>query len=316
MLKMFIDSNRYLDFYRSKKDQLVVLDDIKKLSKHLLFPDQVYYEFMRNRSKLLKDLHKTLAFLKEKLIPPSFAVIMDNDNFTFLKESFDKSKDKIVMLQREVDEMIKKPDKDPVFLKLQEIYKDKQTTRLLLNDSIIKNAKKRNILGNPPKSKNGMCDEIVWETILKYSKTDLIIVSRDDTYSDNHMLLNDEYHKHTGKKIKSVTSKFLVALKALGEKARENLEMLENEQIKDINTNLIESIVSATPTNQNYGNYVTASTTLTRAQLTFPLIDPSTGFYENHLDYKSAPLFFCDKCGDLYFGSPHDVNKLCEKCKP
>lgn len=59
LAKIFIDTNIFLDFYRSNNESLKIFEELNKYAESLIFPIQVFNEFRRNRISLLIDLEKT-----------------------------------------------------------------------------------------------------------------------------------------------------------------------------------------------------------------------------------------------------------------
>lgn len=80
-----------------------------------------------------------------------------------------------------------------------------------LKKSIAEKAKKRKLLGNPPTSrdKTSIGDEVIWESHI--SKCDIVIVSRDKTYTRNNDLLKTEFTNKTGNQLLHITDKITSA---------------------------------------------------------------------------------------------------------
>ncbi|KZE67913.1 hypothetical protein AV545_22730 [Paenibacillus jamilae] len=54
-MKLCIDTNYFLDFYRQGKESLKILNDIEGILENIVFPEQVYKEFQRNVTKVQQD---------------------------------------------------------------------------------------------------------------------------------------------------------------------------------------------------------------------------------------------------------------------
>ena len=48
MAKILIDTNFFLNIIRNNNDAKIILDDLKSISNHLIFADQIIDEFNRN----------------------------------------------------------------------------------------------------------------------------------------------------------------------------------------------------------------------------------------------------------------------------
>lgn len=70
------------------------------------------------------------------------------------------------------------------------------------NNEIVDRAIKRKFIGNPPWSdKQTVGDEIIWESLLDWKKTDIIIVTGDNGFISNKEFLMNEYNSKTTLKL-------------------------------------------------------------------------------------------------------------------
>ncbi|MBU3188745.1 PIN domain-containing protein [Clostridium bowmanii] len=241
MSKIFIDTNIFLDFYRANKETLKVLDELKKYAKHIVFPLQVYGEYNRNR---VEELEKILLNLKRimKVGSYSTSIINDLDEFKELQKTKRLYEDNLKALIGKVQEMIDDPSKDLIFNKVKDIFESDGIMIISADNSIIEKAKIRQLLGNPPGS-NKFCigDEVIWECILFGVKSDLVIISRDSTYSQNAYIINEEYKQVTGRKILKITESITDALKSIGEQPNEEIVKIEKEQMDASKVNTMGS---------------------------------------------------------------------------
>ena len=233
--KIFIDTNVYLSFYKSNTDAITIFEnDLSKLKSSLIMTDQVYDEFIRNRDNKLAHLPTRF---KNDMVCKTFSTSIFKDTNEFkkldeIKKEFDKTTKKLI---KKIKDIEKNPDKDPVYKSFLKLYKNDEVTTYQKNEGIIKKAQVRNLLGNPPGPKNsGECkhtigDEVIWETLLEFSKDDLMIISEDSTYNDYNAFLRDEYKEHTGKKL-TFSNKISAGLKKLGEKPSKDLGVFEKEE--------------------------------------------------------------------------------------
>ncbi|GEM_PF-3286834 len=283
MKKIFIDTNIFLDFYRSNKESLKVFDELKKYSRYIVFPLQVYEEYKRNR---VGELEEILSKVKQtsKISPYSTSIVSDLEEFKNLmiaRNEYNNCSDK---LMTKIQQMIQDPNNDFIFNKINEITGSKDVTLINVNDIDIEKAKVRQLLGNPPGS-NKFCigDEVIWECILSNVKDDLVIVSRDLTYKNNSYILKEEFATKTGKTILGITDTITSALKIIGENPNEDIIKIEEEQVKkDNNHDLwIESVI---PSGWEEVDRKAYSTTVRRGQ--------SVGYTGRDISYM------CHYCGN------------------
>nr|WP_232354931.1 PIN domain-containing protein [Pseudomonas aeruginosa] len=226
--KLFVDTNIYLNFYRSANDRLSLFEELKKLEKTLIVSEQGYKEFQRNRTAQLNKLSAEFEKISSMSIYTT-AIVKDMSEHqeairlqTQIREVGKKLKGKIeAMLEP-------KPGDDPVL----DAYDDliKICTFIETKESLIVKAEMRKILGNPPTSpdRHSICDELLWEELIEFCDEDLIIVSNDKTFTENRKILKDEFSKaHPGKNLQIVKS-VSDALRILGE-VSDRLEATEAE---------------------------------------------------------------------------------------
>ncbi|MBN2325109.1 MAG: DUF4935 domain-containing protein [Spirochaetes bacterium] len=235
MKKIVIDTNVFLAFYESaNSDTLGILTQIESFKSHLLLPNLIYDEFLRNRNRLLDEV---IGFFKKPVSFHHSALVQSLDGYKSLKGANDNYYRKCKKIIPELLNIKKNPEKDVVFSIVTKIFESEDVEIIKYNDSIISKARKRHWLGNPPgTSKTNICDEIIWETVLAKSKHDIIIVARDGSYLDNQYFLNKEYTKgktkERSREIIDITEKTSDAFKIIGEKPSPEIEKIEREQIE------------------------------------------------------------------------------------
>lgn len=90
-------------------------------------------------------------------------------------------------------------------------------------------------IGNPPVSdKYSIGDEINWEIVLENVKDDLIIVGRDNTFTNNLNFLQKDFHKKNGKIIHSLTDSISKAFELAGINTSNDLKEEESKAIEEI----------------------------------------------------------------------------------
>jgi hypothetical protein len=243
-MKIFIDTNIFLDFYNSNEDKVEILKSLKGYHKHIVFPEQVFIEYRRNRVALLNNLIED--FKKNFKYPnfPAYPIVREMPDFITLNDLKKQYNGAFNNLIKAFEEMKLDTGKDIVFSEIQSIFESSEIHKIYSTDDIIERARKRQILGNPPRNTKKVnvfsaCDEAIWETILSYVNDDLIIVSRDATYRDNFDLLRSEYVAKVGKELIKITDTINEAIKLIGETISEKIIELEEQQLKEIAENKI-----------------------------------------------------------------------------
>jgi hypothetical protein len=234
MTSVFIDTNIFLGLYETNNDTLKIFKDINKIKKNLVIPDQIYYEFLRNRDLILQYLITNLDknFKINKQTTSLICHLNIYKKIETIQKDFDMAKRELIS---DLKEIKNNTSKDPIFQSFVEIYRDELVLKLKTNEKIIKTAQIRNLIGNPPYSvkKATICDEIIWEMFLDNIRDDLIIVSRDTTYEDHITFLSNEFTEKTKKKL-MITENISDALKIVGKTASPELIKYEKTVAKSL----------------------------------------------------------------------------------
>lgn len=231
MYKIFIDTNIILDFYRINNKNSIneILKEIKKYKKYFISTKQSQDEFLRNRDRTITDFIEEIK--KQNYKVHTNNVIATLDSYTEYHDSIIKANTNTRKIIEELNKLIENPDIDLIY----KIYLDLNETAYNRTNEIIERAYIRKIIGNPPTSKKETCgDEIIWETLLEYCNTDLIIVSRDSTFSTNYNFLNSEFKKNKNRTLKVVDS-ITKAIELNQEQPPKELELVESDLILESN---------------------------------------------------------------------------------
>ena len=259
MAKIFIDTNKFLDFYRYKEENKEVLDKLS-LTDNIIITRQVIEEFNRNRLSEIKKISdmvkKKKSELTDGLCNLDVVGIFSDEILNINKMNsklIREIKKNLNPLEEEINKMITDDSKDIVFEVFKKILKNEKTIIIEDDDEIYNLAVKRNRLGGVPRSDKNkyftICDEYIWESLLMTIDEDLIFVTRDDTYFDNDKILTEEFRRKTGKNI--VFTKWLsTALKELGFKI--SREAIDKEQKEQNNLVFLEELSNATGIDVNY----------------------------------------------------------------
>lgn len=229
MAKIYVDTNIFIDFYQSAQDAVSAFDELSKFAAHLVFTEQSIREFQRNRNGSLANLIQ--QFEKSiKVAPYTTSLLQHMPEFKALIEARDTFAQKANEVTRRLRELQRTPGSDPVSAKFLALSGHNSALTLTVTPELVNRAHQRKLLGNPPTSpdKYTVGDEVTWESLLEHLKDDLIVVSRDRTFSDNFVLLAREFQERTGKQLILVTGRVADALRRIGETPSK--ELVEEEE--------------------------------------------------------------------------------------
>jgi hypothetical protein len=236
-MKILIDTNIYLDFYRSNKEGIILLTELIAQDEVIILTDQIIQEFERSREKVIRAVLRSFE-QESKLENFSSSLLNDMEAFKELIEIQKSYKAKKIEVNKLITEILEDPTKDKIAVFFKELVnKSIEKDRVLYtDDEIIKNAHTRKLIGNPPTTldKYSIGDEINWEIVLKNLDEDIIIVGRDNTFNDNFSFLKKDFHKRTGHELIGVTEKITDALTAVGIRPTDELEAAEEKLIESI----------------------------------------------------------------------------------
>jgi predicted nucleic acid-binding protein len=225
----FIDTNIYLDFYRSNKEaRLKILDKLKTCSPRIISTYQVEMEFLKNRQS---ELLKSLSEIKSNNITTP-AVVSDGYVQSSVEKIIAESKKRDSHLKKRVERMLKQPKThDRVYKVFDAIFSSKNDhvlTRDMKERHMIKRqAWRRFMLGYPPRKKNdtSIGDALNWEWIIHCAKNlsgKFYIVTRDSDFGCEYQrkaYLNDqlknEFRDRVGQKSIELTNRLSDVLKSL-----------------------------------------------------------------------------------------------------
>jgi rRNA-processing protein FCF1 len=226
-VKLFLDTNYLLDFYRYGKEHLSILEDVKDFSSNLIFPEQVLKEFKRRASDVQNQALKNFRDGNLSLSHPPSSLLQGleaYEEYKLAKSNFKKISDKIIT---ELQSISEDRNKDVVFKSVLEIYNLKDVTCLKNTSVIIERAKNRHLLGEPPGTNSvTIGDEVIWEALLENVREDLIIITNDKSFKNNIIVLQDDFKGITGCKLFMVEklSEAILMLGGLPSKSLEDYE--------------------------------------------------------------------------------------------
>ncbi len=250
---LFIDTNKFLDFYRIRKSDISMkyLKQIEACKDRLIIGSQVEMEYKKNRQDVIVESLKQYSKPDwGKLSAPALvsqlqpAKIIDN-----MKKEINTQYKK---LNVKIEKILRNPSQnDPVYQSLQRVFKHPSTYNLNRKAKIrfkIRNlAKKRYMLGYPPRKQNdtSIGDAINWEWIIKCSQDsgkDIVIITRDEDYGSiykDESYLNDWLKQEFKQRVSRrrnilLTNKLSFGLKIVNASVTKEMEDAEKELLEDL----------------------------------------------------------------------------------
>ena len=151
--KIFIDTNKYLDFYRYKDENMEILNKLSDCN-DIIISEQVIDEFERNRNKELHSLLDKANELCKKANENFFNLeplgIFEKDIKVMNSESRKKIgeiKANIVSFKEKIEEIIGSDNSDIVLNMFHKIVDNPETILYSHDDEVYQKALKRNHLG-------------------------------------------------------------------------------------------------------------------------------------------------------------------------
>jgi hypothetical protein len=232
MAKIYPDTNRFVDFYRTSSEKLIVLDELLKNKVNVVLTEQTITEFRRNRITALQILVRQFQETNDIGNPDKPPLLRELLEYKELSKLLDKYKEKRKAVLSQLKQLIADEQKDPVAQKFLALATDAAVEKLKLTNEVIERAYRRKLLGNPPCSpdKYTVGDEVIWEMLIENMKDDLIVVTEDHTFHDNLSLLGEEYRNRTGRKLLLVTKNLGEALKTIGQAPSKELIEVEKKE--------------------------------------------------------------------------------------
>jgi predicted nucleic acid-binding protein len=228
MIKIYVDTNILLDFYRKAHPPGALVDDLTKQVGHLVTTDQTINEFLRNRANVLNQLIRNFKTSTDVVLHTA-SVLMTLDDHGAFRAAHEVIKTKAEAILSRLNSMRDDLENDPAGQKIVSLLRHNDIQTIHISGILIQKAHERKLLGNPPSSpdKHTLGDEVIWEALISDHNNDLIIVTRDDTYHNNKAILTEEYNK-SGRNLVLVTNSITDALKKVGETP--SVELIEEEK--------------------------------------------------------------------------------------
>jgi len=235
-MKILIDTNIFLDFYRSNGASIHIFSTLIENIDKFILTDQIIQEFERSREGVIKSVQERFQ-IESKLDNFSSSYLQNLPEFKKLIEIQREYSAQQKIVSSSISEILKNSAKDPIANYFKEFVNEslKEDKVYFTTDEIISKAVKRKNIGNPPTSnKFSLGDEINWEIILANIQEDIILVGRDNTYVNNFTFLQKDFHKQTGYNVVDLTERISVALEKAGIEITEALIKEEDKVIEDL----------------------------------------------------------------------------------
>ena len=223
MAKILIDSNVFIDLLALSAVQVqAFFDELIKNKTHVIFPQQVVDEVLRNSPEKIANTSQNL----EKDLPK-----INGKTFKCLDvgEEVKQINSNLTLLRKKIN-----TDKDKKEKNVLTFFKEKTKHFILLPTSakIIRAARLRKEKGNPPSSGTSIGDEIIWESVLAWGKDDIVIFTRDKTWIEHKGFLEYEYESKNNKKILAFERELSKAYELLNLEESKRLKEIENAERK------------------------------------------------------------------------------------
>lgn len=242
---VFVDTNIFLDAYRQPQSEVSqkLLTKLAEKADSVVCPSQVAMELRKNRQRFLGDFWKLLQGRQNPTYVPAF--LAASEAAKELLDSENRTRQAMRSLQKEIEELLRRPASDPILAILDSITEtcvrdtpeDADTQR-----RVWEAAHRRFHSGAPPRKPDDVSlgDALNWEWILELSRgrdEDLMVVSRDGDYGtwiDPEGYVNEvlasEYARTNPGRIVRYTWHVAKALKALELEVR-NEDVKAEEEI-------------------------------------------------------------------------------------
>lgn len=209
---LFVDTNIWLDFYRSRNEiNLELLKQLESIADRIIVTYQLESEFKKNRQTVMQD---GMRDLRPPTAPPRLGIFSDA-KATVRMASMQKHTDKAVkaLRIRMLKALADPAANDPVYQACQRIFHKSDPLVLTRENparhTIRRRAFKRFLHGCPPRksSDTSIGDAINWEWMIHCATkrtAELVVVSRDSDYGvtiDSSSFVNDHLRQEFSERV-------------------------------------------------------------------------------------------------------------------
>jgi predicted nucleic acid-binding protein len=152
-MKIFIDTNIYLDFYRSNSHPMEVFNLLKKNIQSIVLTDQVIHEFERNREMVIEKVIKQFSS-DSRIDTFTSSYLYELEVFQNLIAAHKQYKSVQKMVAQDLKSIIHNTVNDPINNFFSQLIQIAQKHQHVFNTTkdIIQLARERKHKGNPPLS--------------------------------------------------------------------------------------------------------------------------------------------------------------------
>lgn len=269
---IFIDTNIYLDYYRSDRSDvsITLLDKIYQNRDRIITTSEVEMEYKKNRQR---EIIGSMGLIKTKdtgsiKIPPLFKTPQLERSIKAAERNLSRIAEE---LKERTSKLLESPElNDPVYKVLEKLFRSDDECHLnrdkIVRFTIRRLAKKRFMLGYPPRKDSdlSLVDAINWEWIIycaKQSTNNVIIVSRDGDYGPsntiNDWLLQEYKERVSSDRIVELTNSLTYAFKLASIKVSRKEEQIEKTFLtkKSIEDTALQEAIRDSLVNSDIANY-------------------------------------------------------------
>jgi hypothetical protein len=217
---LFVDTNIWLDFYRSRNETgLALLRHVENVADRLIVTYQLESEFKKNRQVAIVEGLQELKAPSQISRPGIFS---DARASEVLARSMKEADKRVKTLKARLAKALEDPSRhDPVYQACQRLFHKGNALTLTREDkvrhTIRRRAFRRFLHGCPPRKKNdtSIGDSINWEWMVHCAmqqNAELVIVTRDADYGlhyENRSYINDHLRQEFSERVSQKRSLLL-----------------------------------------------------------------------------------------------------------
>lgn len=264
---LFIDTNIWLDFYRTRNDTgLALLKHAESVANKIIVTFQLEAEFKKNRQAAILEGLQELKSPGQIARPGIFSEAKDS---AVLSKAIKEAEKRVKALKGRLAKALENPAAhDPVYQACQRIFHKSDELTLTRDDdlrhAIRDKALRRFMHGCPPRKKNdtSIGDAINWEWMIHCAtaqNAELVIVTRDSDYGalfENRMYVNDHLKQEFSERVSSkrkllLYSKLSEALKHFAVPVTKQEEEAEAEILSVMH---VQPVATSIPAGSNSTN--------------------------------------------------------------
>jgi hypothetical protein len=185
-MRLFIDANIYLNYFRRSDASLSSLEELEKLLKQnklkLVLPNQTRDEYFRNRNGIAEKSRELLCGAAELKVMLPAPFIRAWPEATLVRKRVDATRKAYERLLRRFDATVSK-ERTPADILIKRLF---AAAEVLEDDKeLLNRAYFRYLRGHPPRKNDGsLGDAIMWELLLARVRDRLVVITKDTDFSE------------------------------------------------------------------------------------------------------------------------------------